>query len=279
MIWPAPAKLNLFLHIVGRRADGYHLLQTAFQFLDYQDQLSFDVTDDGRIARASGPAALAPETDLTLRAAHLLKETTGCARGVRITLSKRIPMGSGLGGGSSDAATTLLVLNRLWDTCLSLDQLAHIGLQLGADIPVFVRGHAAIAEGVGEILTSVKFTEPWYVVITPPVHVPTAAVFADYARERQLTPYTPPRTIRDLREGHDQNDLEPVVRKHYPQVERAFEYLGAYGRPRMSGSGGSVFLNIEDAAQGERILAAKPSDFEGFVARGTNRHPLLSLAV
>ncbi len=274
MIWPAPAKVNLFLHIVGRRPDGYHLLQTAFQFLDYADELRFRVTDDGRVQRAHEPVHIGAPTDLTVRAARLLQQTTGCTRGVEIALTKRIPIGAGLGGGSSDAATTLLALNRLWGTGLSVERLATLGLQLGADVPVFVHGQAAWAEGVGEVLTPVELPEARYVVVVPPVQVSTAEVFAEFARERRLTPYTSARTIRDLHAGRCGNDLEPLVRRRYPQVEQAFQYLAPHGRPRLTGSGGCVFLEVESEALGQRVLATLPATFTGFVARGMNQHPL-----
>lgn len=288
MIWPAPAKINLFLHIVGRRPDGYHLLQTVFQFLDYGDELRFGVTDDGRIIRTHELPGVPEEMDLTLRAARLLQEATGHDKGAAITLTKRLPAGGGLGGGSSDAATTLIALNEIWGTGLSAAQLAALGLQLGADVPVFVRGQAAWAEGVGEVLTPAEPLESSYVVVVPPVHVSTALVFGEFARERQLTPHTPARTIRDLR-GPDgrigngqndlfQNDLEGLVRKRYPAVERAFQFLMSYGQPRMTGSGGCVFLEVADVEQGKRILTklpdVSPKGFTGFVARGMNRHPL-----
>jgi 4-diphosphocytidyl-2-C-methyl-D-erythritol kinase len=276
VIWPAPAKINLFLHVVGRRADGYHLLQTAFQFLDYGDELRFRVTDDGCIARSATLPDVSEEADLTLRAARLLKEAMGCANGVEITLTKRLPVGAGLGGGSSDAATTLIALNELWSLRLPVAQLVTLGLKLGADVPVFVHGHAAWAEGVGDALTPIDPPESWYVVVVPPVPVSTAEVFTQFARERGLTPYTPPRTIRDLREGFGQNDLEPVVRRRYPEVEQAFRWLAAYGQPRMTGSGGCVFLDMKDAERGKLILTKLPQGFAGFVARGMNRHPLLS---
>lgn len=278
MNWPAPAKLNLFLHVVGRRPDGYHLLQTVFQFLDYGDELAFRPTDDGRIARAGAAADIPLQTDLTLRAARLLREASGCRQGVEITLRKRIPVGGGLGGGSSDAATTLLALNELWGTGLTRSQLAALALELGADVPVFIHGRAAWAQGVGEVLTPVELPEPWYLVVAPPVQVSTAAVFGEYARESRLTPPGVPRTIRDLRMGHGRNDLEAVVRTRYPAVARAFEWLAAYGPPRMTGAGGCVFAEVADAVRGERALADLPAGFTGFVARGMNRHPLLRLA-
>lgn len=273
-VWPAPAKLNLFLHVVGRRPDGYHLLQTVFQFLDFGDELAFKVTDEGSVRRTRDVPGVPEDIDLTVRAARLLKETSARAKGVEITLNKKLPAGGGLGGGSSDAATTLIALNQLWDLRLSRDELASIGIKLGADVPVFVRGRAAWAEGVGEVLNSLHLPEPWYLVIAPPVHVSTAEVFAQFARERQLTPYTSPRTIRDLRGGPTGNDLESLVRKRYPEVERAFDWLAAHGQPRMTGSGGCVFLEVSDAEHGKRILAERPDGFIGFVARGMNRHPL-----
>lgn len=289
--WPAPAKLNLFLHVVGRRADGYHLLQTVFQFLDYGDELEFRVTDDGRIARTADLPGVPEASDLTLRAARLLRETTGASHGVEIALRKRIPAGGGLGGGSSDAATTLLALNELWGTRLARAELATLGLKLGADVPVFVGGLGAWAEGVGEQLTPIELSQPWYVVLSPPVSVSTAAVFAQFGaamdrmsecsdehrdvRERQLTRYSPAITIRDFRAGRTRNDLEPAVRRQYPQVDQALTWLSRFGEARMTGSGGCVFVEIEDAAEAQAILARAPAPLTGFVARGLNRHPLL----
>ncbi|MBI3899694.1 MAG: 4-(cytidine 5'-diphospho)-2-C-methyl-D-erythritol kinase [Gammaproteobacteria bacterium] len=274
VIWPAPAKLNLSLHIVGRRPDGYHLLQTVFQFLDYGDELSFRVTDDGSITRARELTGVPAEIDLTLRAARLLQQATGCPAGAEITLTKRIPTGGGLGGGSSDAATTLLALNTLWRIQWPTAKLAALGLTLGADVPVFIEGQAALAKGVGEVLTPVNLPEPWYVVVAPTVQVSTADVFREFARERQLTPHTSARTIRDLRAGCGPNDLEPLVRRRYPEVERAFQALSRYGQPRMTGSGGCVFIEVVDDRQGKRVLTELSSGFTGFVARGMNRHPL-----
>lgn len=269
--WPAPAKLNLFLHITGRRADGYHTLQTVFQFLDYGDELEFTVTDDDRIARLTPLPGIPEDRDLTVRAARLLQETAGIRRGTHIRLTKRIPAGGGLGGGSSDAATTLLVLNELWGANLSRAELATLGLKLGADVPVFVRGQAAWAEGIGEILTPLEPEQAWYLVVVPPVHVSTAQVFATL----ELTRYSPPLTIRDFHEGRGlRNDLEPVVRSRYPEVDRAMRWLSEFGEPRMSGSGGCVFLKVTGADRGRQILERIPKPFSGFVARGMNRHPL-----
>jgi 4-diphosphocytidyl-2-C-methyl-D-erythritol kinase len=267
-VWPAPAKLNLFLHVVGRRADGYHLLQTAFQFLDYCDELSFEITSDGRIARASDVAGVDEGADLCLRAARLLQAQAGTARGAVISLTKRIPVGGGLGGGSSDAATTLIALNELWATGLTRAALAELGLQLGADVPVFVHGHAAWAEGVGEVLTPLDLDESWYVVLAPPVQVATREVFQD----PDLTRQTPPLTIRAFRAGQGANDLEAVVRRRYPEVDRTIRWLSQYGPARMTGSGACVFVTVASRAAGEQIVERAPCG--GFVARGLNRHPL-----
>lgn len=271
--WPAPAKLNLFLHVTGRRSDGYHTLQTVYQFLDYSDELEFRPTDDGRITRITPVAGVAEEADLTVRAARLLKAACGTAKGATIRLKKRIPAGGGLGGGSSDAATTLLALDRLWGADLPLSQLAALGLQLGADVPVFILGQAAWAEGVGEKLTPIELEEPWYVVLTPPIHVSTADVFAD----PQLTRYGPPITIRDFRKGQTRNDLEPVVRRKHPEVDQVFRWLEQFGETRMTGSGGSVFLKVASVEQGGEILEKAPDPLTGFMARGMNRHPLYNV--
>lgn len=270
LVWPAPAKINLFLHVTGRRSDGYHLLQTVFQFLDAGDELAFEVSDDPHIGRVTELAAVPEARDLTVRAARLLQVQTGVRRGARIHLNKRLPLGGGLGGGSSDAATTLMALNRLWGTGLSNAELAALGLQLGADVPVFIGGHAAWAEGVGEILTPVDPPERWVVVLDPRVNVSTATVFAD----PELTRHTPPITIRAFREGQGHNDLEPVVRRLHPEVGAALDWLRERGPARMTGSGGCVFLPVIDTASGERILAEAASRWTGFVARGINRHPI-----
>lgn len=267
-IWPAPAKLNLFLHVIGQRADGYHLLQTVFQFLDYADELEFRVTHNGRLTRAEDIAGIPEARDLTLRAARLLQETAGAPRGVEIRLRKRIPPGGGLGGGSSDAATTLLALNELWGTGLSRAELAALGLKLGADVPVFIGGLSAWAEGVGEQLTSIELARPWYVVLSPPAAVSTAAVFQGL----ELTRYSPAITIRDFRAGRTRNDLEPAVRRQYPEVDQALTWLSRFGEARLTGSGGCAFVAVEDETEARAILGRAP--FSGFVARGMNRHPL-----
>lgn len=274
--WPAPAKLNLFLHVTGRRPDGYHTLQTLFQFLDFADRLQFTPTDDGRILRSNPLPGIPEESDLTVRAARLLRETTGVVPGVAIRLDKQLPLGGGLGGGSSDGATTLLALNQLWKCGLDLEQLAALGLQLGADVPVFVRGRAAWAEGVGEVLTPAAPPETWYVVLAPPVAISTAQVFAAFDRNTDLTLERPPLTIRDFHAGRARNDLEPVVRRLYPEVDNALTWLGKFGDARMTGSGACVFVPVDSEARGREILAARPGSQEmnGFVARGRNVHPL-----
>lgn len=272
--WPAPAKLNLFLHVTGRREDGYHELQTIFQFLDFSDRLRFVITDDARIARATPIDRLPAEQDLVVRAARLLQRHTGTTKGVVIHLEKRIPLAGGLGGGSSDAATTLVALNCLWGLGLDREELAAVGLKLGADIPVFVHGVAAWAEGVGERLTPIELPEPWYVVVVPPVHVATAQVFAD----PELTRNSHPITIRDFRAGRSRNDLEPVVRRRYPDVDRAWKWLDQFGSPRMTGAGCCVYITVSGRRDGEGILARVPEGFQGFVAKGLNRSPLLTVA-
>ena len=270
-VWPAPAKLNLFLHVTGRRADGYHTLQTLFQFLDLADDLSFAITHDGQVTRATALPGVPEASDLCVRAARMLQEASGCTRGVRISLTKRLPMGGGLGGGSSDAATTLLALNHLWDTHLPVSEVAALGLRLGADVPVFVHGHAAWAEGIGEQLTPTDLPQPWYVVLAPPVHVSTAAVF----QSSELTRSTPAITIRDFHAGLGRNDLEPVVRRLYPEVDKALKWLTNYGPARMTGSGACVFLPVETEGHGRDMLAQCPETLaQGFVARGVNVHPI-----
>ena len=270
-IWPAPAKLNLFLHVTGRRPDGYHTLQTVFQFLDLADELRIEVTADGDIRRARPLAGVAEEQDLCVRAARLLQAESACRQGANIHLHKRIPQGGGLGGGSSDAATTLLALNHLWDLGLPRAKLATLGLRLGADVPVFVWGQAAWAEGVGEELTPMALPECWYVVVDPGARVSTAEVFA----HPDLTRHSRPLTIRDFHAGRASgNDLEAVVRRLHPAVDAALEWSSGHGPARMTGSGACVFLPVADRQAGEAILARCPPAFTGIVARGMNTHPI-----
>ncbi len=271
--WPAPAKLNLFLHIVGQRPDGYHRLQTAFQFIELADTLEFSEREDTRIARSGGLAGVGEDDDLTVRAARLLSAATGIRKGVDIRITKRIPAGGGLGGGSSDAATTLLALNLLWRLNLAPDSLATMGLQLGADVPVFVLGQAAWAEGVGEQLSPMAFEEVFYLVIDPGCLVSTAQVFAD----PELTRNSAPVTIPGFLSAGGRNDCETVVRKHYPEVAQALDWLGSFGDSRLTGTGGCVFLACPDAEQARAICAQVPGKWTGYVARGLNESPVRSL--
>ncbi len=271
--WSAPAKLNLFLHITGRRPDGYHLLQTVFQFLDYADQLTFNITDNGKVMQMIPLSGIDEGDDLTVRAAILLQAETKTEKGVEIYLNKSIPVGAGLGGGSSDAATTLLVLNELWGANLERTRLVELALQLGADVPVFVAGHAAWAEGVGEILTPIEPEERWYAVMVPPVQVSTQRVF----EELGLTAYGPPSKIRDFHAGRVRNDLEVVVCRCYPDVDRALQWLAQFGEARITGSGACVYLPVKDQGEGAQIVERRPEWLEGFVARGVNRHPLSAM--
>lgn len=270
--WPAPAKLNLFLHITGRRADGYHVLQTLFQFIDFGDQLRFHLNDEGRVYRLGELAGVAEDDDLCVRAARLLQAETGCRQGAGIALAKRLPLGGGLGGGSSDAATTLVALNHLWDLGLDEDALATLGLRLGADVPVFVRGHAAWAEGVGEVLQPVMLDEPWFLVLVPGVSVATAALFA----HPELTRDQPPVKMRDFLAGTCGNVFEPLVRQACPEVEAALQWLSERAAARMTGTGACVFaaFNTEDEAR--RVAAAAEGRWQTIVARGRNRSPLLA---
>jgi 4-diphosphocytidyl-2-C-methyl-D-erythritol kinase len=275
--WPAPAKLNLFLHVTGRRPDGYHELQTLFQLIDLSDTVSLRVTDDGRIERPAGPAGVDPDSDLTVRAAKALKAATGCRAGASIRIAKRIPMGGGLGGGSSDAATVLLALNHLWGCGLPVDELARLGLPLGADVPVFVRGSSAWAEGVGEQLVPVELPERWYVVIHPGVAVPTRDVF----QSPELTRNTPVITIRAFfgPEGSSgsRNDCEPVVRARYPEVADALSWLGNFAPARLTGTGSCIFAAFGSAMDAERVASRAPDRWRAFVARGLNVSPVHAL--
>ena len=269
--WSAPAKLNLFLHITGRRPDGYHLLQTVFQFIDYCDLLSFDVRMDGLICRTVDLPGLDEQTDLSLRAAKLLQDTAQTPLGASIQVEKHIPMGGGLGGGSSDAATTLIALNSLWDIGFSVDQLADLGLRLGADVPVFVRGHAAWAEGVGEALVAIDLPEPWYLVLVPGCHVSTGEIFND----QELTRDAAPIKIRDFLAGQGRNVFEPVVRRQYHEVDEVIIWLSQYARPKLTGTGACVFAEFESEQAAKDIAEKLPGNWQGFVARGMNKSPLL----
>jgi 4-diphosphocytidyl-2-C-methyl-D-erythritol kinase len=271
--WPAPAKLNLFLHVVGRRPDGYHLLQTVFRFLDYGDELHIEPRADGRIRLLNPLPGVAQEQDLCWRAAHLLQTHCDCHQGADIGLVKRLPMGGGLGGGSSDAATVLLALNHLWGLGLDRTTLQFLGLKLGADVPVFIFGRNAFAEGVGEQLQAVDLPPASYVVLTPPVAVPTAGIFAHPG----LTRDTPISTIAALRDGYGHNDLQPVAVALYPQIGDYLSWLGRFGDARMTGSGACVFAAFPDRASAEAVFARRPQHMDGFVADGLDRHPLYEM--
>jgi 4-diphosphocytidyl-2-C-methyl-D-erythritol kinase len=268
--WPAPAKLNLFLHVTGRRPDGYHQLQTLFQLIDLCDSIDIRVTDDGRIERPLGPSNVPPEEDLTLRAARALQSATATPRGAVLRVHKRIPQGGGLGGGSSDAATVLLALNHLWGTGLSLDQLAALGVRLGADVPVFIRGSSAWAEGVGEHLTPVQVPPRWYVVIYPGVGVSTREVF----QSPELTRNSPLITIRAFFESGGRNDCERVVRARSAEVAEALEWLGHLSAAHLTGTGSCVFAAVASAAEAQRLAVQVPDRWTGFVARGLEVSPV-----
>ena len=268
--WPAPAKLNLFLHVTGRRSDGYHELQTLFQLIDLCDSIAVSVRSDGQIERAVGPAGVPPDSDLTVRAARALKAATGARLGANLAVHKRIPQGAGLGGGSSDAATTLVALNELWECHLTLDELGRIGLPLGADVPVFVQGSSAWAEGVGERLTAVTLPESWYVVIYPGVSVSTREVF----ESPELTRNSPLITIRAFFESGGRNDCEPIVRARSAEVADALDWLSRAGPARLTGTGSCVFTACVRAADAERLAARVPDRWTSFVARGLNTSPL-----
>ena len=272
--WPAPAKINLFLHVVGRRADGMHQLQTVFRFLDpadMSDTLRFAPRADDAIALAQPLPGVPESSDLAHRAAMALRAASGIVRGVTISLHKRLPLGGGLGGGSSDAATTLIALNRLWNCGLSSVELQRIGLALGADVPVFVHGRSTFAEGVGEHFTDVLPALAWYLVLVPPVAVPTAEIF----RAPELRRDTPAIAPADWRDGFGGNDLEPVACHLYPEVQRHLDWLRALGVPaRMSGSGACCFAEFADVAAARAAHARLPPGMSGFVARGIDRHPL-----
>jgi 4-diphosphocytidyl-2-C-methyl-D-erythritol kinase len=274
-MWPAPAKLNLFLHIVGRRPDGYHELQTCFQFIDLCDEIAISVREDGEIRRATDIPGVSLEADLCVRAAKALRQATGISLGADISLVKRIPIGGGLGGGSSDAATCLVALNRLWGIHWPVSKLAELGLRLGADVPVFVHGRTAWAEGVGERLTPLypplAPPETNYLILKPNVFVSTAQVFQD----PELTRNSPPITIHGFLASGGRNDCLGVVRRRYPEVAHALDWLSLFGSARLTGTGACVFLACETMDLGREIMRKLPPGIEGFLARGLNDSPLL----
>ena len=272
-LWPAPAKLNLFLHVTGRRPDGYHELQTVFQLIDLCDTIAISVREDGRIERPDGPPGVDPEADLTVRAARALQQATGCPLGATLRVRKRIPMGGGLGGGSSDAASVLLGLNAVWGCGLPVDALARLGLPLGADVPVFVRGSSAWGQGVGEDLQPLELPESWYVVIHPGVAVGTRDVF----QSPELTRNSPVITIRAFFQSGGRNDCEPVVRARFPEVAEALDWLGRFAPARLTGTGSCIFAPCATAIDAERLAARVPDRWTSYVARGLNVSPVHEL--
>ncbi|MFL1483769.1 4-(cytidine 5'-diphospho)-2-C-methyl-D-erythritol kinase [Marinobacter sp. LN3S78] len=270
---PSPAKLNLFLHITGRRDDGYHELQTLFQFLEYGDTLTFKLRDDGAINLQPDIDGVPRDQNLIVRAAERLQEVSGTTLGADITLDKQLPMGGGLGGGSSNAATTLVGLNHLWQTGWPEDRLADLGLTLGADVPVFVRGKAALGEGVGEKLTPASPPEDWFVVLKPDVEISTGEIFSNPG----LTRNTPRITIAPAFEGDAsgyRNDCEDVVKQLYPEVKISLDWLSTFGPARLTGTGACVFGRFPTEAEARTVWAERPTGITGFVARGVNLSPL-----
>ncbi len=274
----APAKVNVFLHITGQRPDGYHTLQSAFQLLDFYDTVSLKPTTDNKITRITQIHNIPEHDDLCVRAAQALQQASGCKQGVDIKLEKQIPMGGGLGGGSSDAATVLMALNQLWGIHFTRDALMKIGLSLGADVPFFIFGQNAWAEGIGEILTPLTLPPAYYVVLTPQIHVSTAKIFTHSG----LTKDTKPLKIADFSNGANsnlfRNDLEKVVCEEFTAVASTLNWLNQYGQARMSGSGASVFVVVDSLAKAKSIFAKKPTHIEGFIAKGLHQHPLYELA-
>ena len=268
--WPAPAKLNLFLHVTGRRADGYHEIQTLFQLLDWGDEITIRVTEDGTIGREAADYPVAEADDLVVRAACALQRASGCSRGAVIGVHKRVPLGSGLGGGSSDAATVLLVLNRLWSCGLDLAALAGLGGRLGADVPVFVGGRTAMATGTGDRLEPVELGKRHYVLVFPGLSIATGAVFAD----PELPRHTPPITLAEALAGQGRNDCELVVRKRYPEMAAALETLGRWGRPVMTGTGSGIFLAMDSEQQAMSAAREMKSLYNVRAVNGVDRSPL-----
>ena len=267
--WPAPAKLNLFLHIVGRRQDNYHLLQTVFQFITFNDLLDFSIRKDDTITCTSNCNSI--KNNLIIRAAKILQSTTDCGFGANINIKKRIYIGAGLGGGSSDAATTLIALNHLWQLGLPTDQLEKIGLSLGADVPVFIRGQAAWVEGIGEKITPINPVEKYYLVIWPRCHIPTAKIF----NSKDLTRNTPIITINNFFTNGGHNDCESIVRKLYPQVAASLDWLNQFGNASITGTGACIYAGFDSEREAKSIYDKLPKSWFGFVARGLNHSPLV----
>ncbi len=272
--WPAPAKINLFLHITGRREDGYHMLQTVFQFIDYCDFISFDMRDDGVVRCVTPLLGVTSDNNLMVRAARLLKKEAGRDHcGVDISIDKKLPMGGGLGGGSSDAATTLVALNQLWSLGFSQEELAVLGLQLGADVPVFVYGAAAWAEGVGENLQPIELPEPWFLIVVPSCQISTAEIFSS----SQLTRDSNPITMRHFFAGEGNNVCETVVCERYPEVADALDWLNQFSSACMSGTGACIFAAFDSENEALHVLKLLPEKWKGFVGKGRNRSPLIEI--
>lgn len=269
----SPAKLNLFLHITGRRPDGYHELQTIFQLLDHGDDITVTSRTDGQLILSSEIPNVPNADNLIIKAATLLQQSSGTALGATITINKRLPMGGGLGGGSSNAATTLVGLNYLWQTGLSVDQLSELGLRLGADVPVFVRGHSSWAEGIGEILTPLTLPERWYLVVKPPCHVATEKIFS----HQQLTRDTSAIKVAAFFEQGGHNDCEKAVSQSYPEVANALQWLRQFGVAQLTGTGACVFATFTDYDQAKVVLNKTPSEWECFIAKGINHSPIQHL--
>ncbi len=268
--WLSPAKINLFLHITGQRSDGYHELQTAFQFIDYCDLISVEVTQSPEVKLLNPIKGVDNADNLIIRAAKLLQHDANVSAGALISLDKRLPMGGGLGGGSSNAATTLVALNELWGCGYSKQSLADLGLSLGADVPVFINGHAAWAEGVGEILTPISPEEPWYLIVVPDCHVSTAEIFSD----PELTRDCKSMTMSGFLSGEGRNVCEEVVKRAYPSVADVIEWLGIYAKPTMTGTGACVFASFNSKDEAEKVMGNLPSIWQAFVAKGCNVSPL-----
>ncbi|OOH91330.1 4-(cytidine 5'-diphospho)-2-C-methyl-D-erythritol kinase [Pasteurellaceae bacterium 15-036681] len=270
LTFPSPAKLNLFLYITGKRADGYHELQTLFQFLDFGDEIEIEITENSSIELLNQIEGVAVEQNLIYRAAKLLQNKTACNQGAKIAVTKRLPMGGGVGGGSSNAATVLVALNHLWQTGLSLEQLAEMGLSLGADVPIFVRGFAAFAEGVGEKLIACQPQEKWYVILKPDVSISTASIF----QHPNLPRNTPKRDIAELMNSTWGNDCEKIVRELYSEVEDLLAWLVQYAPSRLTGTGACVFAEFDSEDEARKVFTLKPDNVQGFVAQGQNISPL-----
>ncbi|MEB8433842.1 4-(cytidine 5'-diphospho)-2-C-methyl-D-erythritol kinase [Cocleimonas sp. KMM 6892] len=280
---PAPAKLNLFLHITAQREDGYHLLQTVFQLLDYSDEITLEIRQDGKIIRNESNKnfnaldQIPLESDLCVRAAKLLQSHTNSKFGVEITLDKKLPIGGGIGGGSSDAATVLLGLNELWGCQLTIQELTELGLKLGADVPVFIHGHSAWGEGIGEQLTPINLPESWFLVIQPDISVSTAEIFADQGLTRDCDALTIARFLNDGVFTKQSNVFEIVVKKKYPKIANALEWLTSFSEARLTGTGSCIFAKFKSEDEANQVLdalAKSPNNWQGFVAKGVNQSPL-----